>query len=668
MVLPFPFDQVENFFRDMFNQISIAVSKIVNSVISGLSNMITAIATTISNATASLKTAFYSTMTLFKDQILGALSGVPSKVAGLLGGIAEAVAPILNSFRSVVQSLLNSALQIINNTVIPGLQNIYGFVTTLPEKIYSRLSTLITPIISQLQTGFSNFIKSLETLPGKIWNQLTQWGSDLSKAFSAGFNSLVLETNKIFIVASNNLQGTQDLISGFNQFAFQAGASFEKLSKDVLDIGAGFFQIIQKSFESIYASHIQPLLNLPAELSRKISAIIHPTGSITPADAMLQMQLAGTASLVGLTASSAASVVIEGFTFGQVDISLQVINDMLDRIGITTYAKDLVLFEYEEGVRPAARRQVLSKYEPLIPGPGDLVNMVVKEAFVPELRTPAPAIFSDHMRENGFTKFWSDTFWTAHWQPIDVDRITEMFHRGIISEADFIRRLIILDFRPDDTELVKKVLFKLPNRVEARIMARFGLLKDEQLDEIIKAEGVREDFVPALRIMMQEFALGSIYSKTESEAITSYEDGLINEAQVRSMLTDVKRPPGVIDADVRLVKLKRETKFRAFQVKTVVDAMKKGEMTVTVAQARLNQIGVDSEFIGFIIAEFNWLMSVSVSEATASKAKDLSAAQLTKAVKEGLITAENALNALKAKGYDADEARVLMQLAGALTA
>jgi hypothetical protein len=668
MVLPFPFDQVENFFRDLFNSISAAISNIVSNVISGLSSAFSSLSTIITNTAASIKTAFFSTMTLFKDQILGALSGVPGKVAGLLGGIEAAIAPFLNQIKSTVQNLINSALQVINNVVIPGIQNIYNFVTSIPGVIYNRLQPIISHTSQQLQNAFSSTAKFIQNLPGQIWNQITQFGSDLSLQFQNGFNKLVQDTNNLFIVSSSNLQGTQDLISGFNQFAFQAGQNFEKLGKDIASSTIGFFDVIKTAFNGIWDDHILPFLQAPQQLADKIISVIHPTGSITPDEARNQMNIAGAAAIAGMTASAAAGLVIEGFTFGQVDISLQVINDAMNNIGVSTFARDLVTFEYVEGVRPAARRQVLRKYEPNIPGPGDLVNMVVKEAFVPELRTPAPEIFADNMRENGFTRFWSDTFWTAHWVPIDLDRITEMFHRGIITEADFIRRLIILDFRPDDTELVKEVLFKLPNRVEARLMARFGLLTDAQLDEIIKAEGVREDFVPALRTMMQDFALTSIFSKTETEAITSYENGLINEDEVRHMLTSIKRPPNVINSDVNLVKFKRETKFRDLQVKAVVSAMKKGTISINTAETRLQSIGVDSEFIGFIIAEQNWILSVAVSAKTKSAAKDLTVAQLTKAVKEGHISVEDTLNALTAKGYDADEARVLMQISGAITA
>ncbi|MGH9879591.1 MAG: hypothetical protein ACRD5H_18335, partial [Nitrososphaerales archaeon] len=329
--------------------------------------------------------------------------------------------------------------------------------------------------------------------------------------------------------------------------------------------------------------------------------------------------------------------------------------DTLDDIGVDTFATDLITFDYEVGVKPALAREVLRRYVPLIPGPGDLVNMVVKEAFVPELRTPAPVLFSKFMAETGFDEFWSTTFWTAHWKPLDLEVITEMFHRQIITEEDFIRRLIILDFRPDDTEIVKQWLFRLPNRVEARIMARFGLLTNEQLNEIIRSEGVREDFVEPLRVMMQEFALTSIFSRTESTAIASFQEGTINEPDLVALLTKIKRPPGVIDDELALAHLRRQLDFKKEQIKSIDKAARKGLLTPEKAEAEFQKLGLDPEAISLLIGLAKFEQAISTTPDVKTNAPKLTASQILSGMRVGKIKPEDGMAALQAKGYTTEE-------------
>ena len=623
-----------------------------------INGVINAITSTFNN----LKNAIFSQLVFIKNEIVGAFAGLPGQIATLLGGIQSALNPFITSITSTFTNLFNNIYNVLTNTVVPFLQNGFNSVRSAIISIPGAVAGVINSIVSGIQTNLTNFFNFLSQLPGQIINTLGSWSaaimnsiSGLSTFFKSGLDSLMS-------IGSSMIKGAQDLASGFNSFTIGVNEQFTQLGNLGAGIVNSFGAAITKGFQDINAQFIQPLIKQISDLPGSVRQIIHPTGSITPEDARAQLNQMGAISLSAYVASNVAGVLAEFISFGQIDQIATAAIQTLDDVGMDVYATDLMTFDYETGVKPALTREVLRRYVPNIPGPGDLVNMVVKEAFVESLRTPAPQLFAQYMTEQGFSEFWSTTFWTAHWQPIDLDRIAEMFHRGIIDEADFIRRMIILDFRPDDTEIMKKLLFRLPNRIEARIMSRFGLLSDEQLTEIIKAEGVREDFVEPLRVMMQEFNLTTLFSRTETTAISAFENGLITQADAEKLFQQIKRPPKVIEADLELAKLKRTIEFKDQQVKAVIAALKKGIIDNSTAEKELQRLGLDPDVIGMAIAAATYALQFGVSDKTKKVAPKLTAAQLVKALDQGVLSSEEVLSTLQAKGYTTDEANILLTI------
>lgn len=662
MVLPFPFDQVEQFFLDLFNDISRAVAGVVSAVTAGVANIINPLRDFITQQFMAFRSALFGQLQFLKDELLGILSGVPGAVAGVLGGIQNAVAPIIATLNATVQGVFTDLQVFITGTMFPFLQNLGRNITNGLAAVQGTISAAITPLISQIQQATSQIFQQVNTLPVTVWNQLTEWGTALQQQLAGVGQALGQQGSNTFGAVTALFTPIEDLRNDFNNLVRDTTAGFAMFAQELGDVFSPLFTLFNNAVGSFKTEFIDPFLESMTSLPGQIQQIIQPTGSITPEDARAEITQAGSIVLASYAAVNSLAAIGEFVSLGQYDEVFRGAIDTMDDIGLDVYATDLITFDYETGVKPALAREVLRRYQPNIPGPGDLVNMLVKEAFVEELRTPAPEQFITFMAEQGFSRFWSDTFWTAHWKPIDLQVITEMFHRGIIPEEDFIRRLILLDFRPDDTELIKQVLFNLPNRIEARLMARFGLLSDEQLDEIIKASGVREDFVEPLRVMMQDFNLTNIFTRQESATVSAYEKGLINEEQARQLLQQVKRPPNVIDADIILMNLKRNLEFQEDQMKIIERAAKRGNITPSRALELFQEIGIDSEIAAQKVAIIDFEIDISTTQEVKQAAPKLTPTQIVNAMRNGLITLDAALSALQAKGFTADEAQILMEL------
>lgn len=561
-----------------------------------------------------------------------------------------------------IQNLFKDISQTLNGVIIPTLQNFFSQVQRGFNNVAANISAFLDPILQAMRQEIAGAVSILNSLPATVWNQLQAVNQDLKQHQNNLAQGAQNVQAQIFGLQSQTAQAFANFGTEFSLFAEEANNVFNQIG----NIGSTIFQSLQSGvtniMEGIKTQFVDPLLNQIRSFPDMIQNLIRPTGSITPEDARTMMFATGIPAVGGYMSINVVQLFTEMLTFGQVDELGEVMIDTLDDLGIGEFAKTMIFFDYETGVMPALRREVLRRYEPNIPGPGDLVNMVVKEAFVEELRTPAPETFAKFMKEHGFSKFWSDTWWTAHWNPIGFDRIIEMFHRGIIDEADFIRRLILLDFRPDDTEIMKELIFKLPNRLEARIMSRFGLLTDDQLDRILEAEGILPEFKPALKTMFQEFNLTNIFTRTESAATSAYEKGLIDESKFSELMKQIKRPPGVIEADLALGRFKRDLEFREIQVKAVEKALKRGQITPELAEDRLLQTGMDQEFIKFLMAQIAWELDVGVTANVKSKLPNLTATQITKAVKKEEISMEEGLGALEARGYSTEEADIFFKI------
>lgn len=600
-----------------------------------------------------------------KNDILGALAGVPSAVADLLGGISRAVSPFFDALRQFFQNLYADLRNILTNTIVPFLVNLGRDFNRGVNSVLGTISAVVTPLIQQVQNTATQTINSLLNLPGQIWNQLQSWSGVIQSQLTAFGNSILSQGNNTYAAVAGLYDPIGSLTNGFNNLVRDTTAGFLQVQQFTADLFGPLGNFLLNTFEGLKKQFGDPIQGFIEGLPDMVQAILKPTGSITPEDARIMMFALGAPSLAAQVLVTVYGNILEAATVGQVDQVGRLLTQVLGDIGVSKFSNTMLTFDYDVGVKPALTREVLRRYVPMIPGAGDLVNMVVKEAFVPELRTPAPELFSKFMAEQGFDEFWSTTFWTAHWKPLDIQIITEMFHRKIITEEDFIRRLIILDFRPDDTEIVKEWLFRLPNRVEARIMARFGLLTDEQLNEIIRSEGVREDFVEPLRVMMQEFNLTSVFSKTETAAISGFEDGILTESDTVKLLQQIKRPPGVIAQEIPLMRLKRQLDFKRRQIAIVTSAAKKGIITSDVAETEYEKLGLDPDVISLLVGIASYERNIATSDTVKTAAPKLTATQIIKATIAGDISVEDALSALAAKGYSPDEIRVLFSLAGA---
>jgi uncharacterized protein YidB (DUF937 family) len=297
---------------------------------------------------------------------------------------------------------------------------------------------------------------------------------------------------------------------------------------------------------------------------------------------------------------------------------------------------------------------------PNIPGVQDLITMVVREAFDPTRVTPAPELFVKYMQMHGYAKEWADRYWSAHWVLIPLERVTEMYWRGIVTEDFYKKYLVLHDYRPDEIDYIMKWVWRPPNRIEARMMYDLGVLKEEDLDYIAKASGIEERFREGWKMMIRGYRVRPLLSKIETIATDAYENGYIGIGEYVKLLKEAGFSDVVINWILKIGQLQRRFKLMKMSIDTIVLKYRKGFIDKNTAMQQLTSLGLDTDTALHHLAKVE-VQVLRASDKAKEKAPKLTVAQLVTAWKTGVIETEDLVDALAAKGYTEQEIRILIE-------
>jgi hypothetical protein len=399
-----------------------------------------------------------------------------------------------------------------------------------------------------------------------------------------------------FLDTQNRLLTTfpKDLATSlFDIFMPNLPAILDKIAEAFKEKFPSFFEVVHKVILDAFKPFYEPVIGSADLIAR--SPLSFAGGSVH--SLMSQLRDNATSLFSDIQRMLTLSNILEVVSVGQIDRVGELALRQAELTGVTRLIQDGFTLEYEHGIKPQIIREINETYQIAMPTPTDLVTMVVREAFEPAFITPAPDVFRQYMRKLGFSDFWSDKYWTAHWRWLPNETAIEMFHRGIIDEATLARTFIINDVHPQTLPYWLKFVYRLPNRVEARIMGRLGLLTPEQMDTILKAEGISPEFIPPLRAMIFEYHLGSIFTAIERFAISAFEDGYISEGIFNQLMTEARFPQSIINAAAKLASLKRHTQIVETKRKLILDLAKRGGLDFDSAQAMLAGLGIAPDVI-----------------------------------------------------------------------
>lgn len=133
-----------------------------------------------------------------------------------------------------------------------------------------------------------------------------------------------------------------------------------------------------------------------------------------------------------------------------------------------------------------------------MPNVRDLVVFSAKEVFEEDM---VVAVGLDDEFENldlswfakvGVDEETAKMFWRSHWDHPSWIRVSDMFHRGLITEDDLERWFRLVEFPPFWREALKGVLYNMPTRVDLRRFYDFQIIDYDTLVAEYRRSGYTE--------------------------------------------------------------------------------------------------------------------------------------------------------------------------------
>jgi len=248
-------------------------------------------------------------------------------------------------------------------------------------------------------------------------------------------------------------------------------------------------------------------------------------------------------ALLGATIlGGSASIAAEAASMGQIEAVTSIFMFLMGITGADDLGKTLALLPYESSIFKPAAQYYNSINRPEIPGTGDLIRFLVREAISQER-------FNELMARQGYSDELAANYWTAHWREIGENRINEAYHRGIIDKDERDKYLIILDYRPDarpgfatsDRDIIGSLSKRLIPRVDIRRAWEYGLIDDADLLQRYVLLGYEEDAGMMAQIQ-REAALAGEKSAVARAAGRAYRDGVIPEDRFLEVLAELGFP------------------------------------------------------------------------------------------------------------------------------
>lgn len=308
---------------------------------------------------------------------------------------------------------------------------------------------------------------------------------------------------------------------------------------------------------------------------------------------------------------------------------------------------------YEEGYMDLAVQ---------IPPAPDLITMVVREAFVPEMVIEAPPVFAEYMTKKGYSKEWSDRYWTAHFVPIALTQAYENLWRGYWGQTEFFRALTIADIHPMWHNDILKVAFRPPSARELGYGYDTSVYTWENIRDYRRWGGLSLEDAEKAASAMVSYRTEAEREALRREALADYEAGLDTEEELRAKLAAIGGRPEIIDLWVSRAKYREERDIKLDIIKVLKDQRVKGYLTEEELRKSLADVGVKPARIEVHVAEAETRRLTAKKEQDAEKKRLLTEAKIAKAWELGLIGDEQYVSELVARNYTEEDARLQLEI------
>jgi hypothetical protein len=202
----------------------------------------------------------------------------------------------------------------------------------------------------------------------------------------------------------------------------------------------------------------------------------------------------------------------------------------------------------------------LAKY---IPSVQDFVRFAVRECFTPAIAEKYgqyqdyPPEFEEYAKKAGLDPEYAKYYWAAHWELPSITMGFEMLHRGIIDYDELKVLLRALDVMPYWRDKLIQLSFNPYTRIDVRRMYKAGVLSKDEVFKAYKDLGYDDDHAGKMTQWVCNESNQDTRDLTKAEIMSLYEDRIISQDEVKSMLQTLAYQEEEIDMLINLSEYKK---------------------------------------------------------------------------------------------------------------
>jgi len=285
----------------------------------------------------------------------------------------------------------------------------------------------------------------------------------------------------------------------------------------------------------------------------------------------------------------------------------------------------------------------------MVPGPGDLISMAVREAFDDRVSAmwgydqDFPAEFATWMKRQGDQDDWARKYWRAHWTMPGLTTALEAFHRIPDFNLDKLNTFLrVSDVAPAWRDIITKIAYSPLTRVDVRRMYGMGVLDRQAVVRSYLDLGYSPENAELLTQFTIKYEANSEKELTKADVVGGFSDGMLSREEAITYLNSLGYPDNTAQFLISREDAKRARALTDKQVKSIRTLYVNKDMSEAQARVSLTTLGLAATEIDIHLEE--WRIDRE------AKVKRPTQAQLDMFLKDDIIGIDEYKSGLSALG------------------
>ncbi len=245
----------------------------------------------------------------------------------------------------------------------------------------------------------------------------------------------------------------------------------------------------------------------------------------------------------------------------------------------------------------------------IIPGPSDILHMVAKEAFEPDmvkimgLEDEFPGEQVGWLKKQGLSEFWAMKYWASHWEMPSIQAGYEMLHRqdvdrpgqSIIDKSELDMLFKTVEIPPYWRDKLTKIAYLPYTRVDVRRMHDMGVITDDELIWAYKDLGYDDEHALGMAKFTVRYNKQNDKEITKSQVMKGFNEKLIGRADTIDLLVNMEYSPDQAEYLVILEEYKESKDLQDDLLDNIKTRYQNNFLNDFECRAKLNELNLPAE-------------------------------------------------------------------------